>query len=94
MSNETIKQILTVLDFVSYYPMLVLLILWQIGLNLSSGYFNKILKAWKDGETRINFQFKGNSICLWIMENTDRLFWDCFTFYIINIIIKYLSKAL
>ena len=94
MSNETIKQILTVLDFVSYYPMLVLFILWQIGLNLSLGYFNKILKAWKDGETRINFQFKGSSIHLWLMENTDRLFGDCFTFCIINIIIKYLSKAL
>ena len=94
MSSETIKQILTVLDFVSYYPMLVLFILWQIGLNLSSRYFNKFLKAWEDGETRINFQFKGSSTHLWLMENTDRLFWDCFTFYIINIIIKYLSKAL
>ena len=94
MSSETIKQVLTVLDFISYCPMIVLFILWQTGLNLSSGYFNKILKAWKDGETRINFQFKGNSICLWIMENTDRLFWNCFTFYTINIIIKYLSKAL
>lgn len=92
MNQEIMKLIIMVLQLISGYGMLIFFILWQIGMNKSAGYFNSILKGWRDGETKMDISIEANSKWLWLMENSDRMFWISLDLCVINMILSYITN--
>ena len=79
-------------DNVKHYVIIEGYDLWQIGMNRSSHHFNKILKGWRDGETKMDISIEANSKWLWLMENSDRMFWISLDLCVINMILSYVSN--
>ena len=92
MKQEMMKLIVMILQLISGYGLLIFFALWQIGMNRSSHHFNKILKGWRDGETKMDISIEANSKWLWLMENSDRMFWISLDLCVINMILSYVSN--